>query len=144
MGVFLLSTSCNKTCSITEEDSDAGEILENVIVYPVSGYLTSNMGDSWVINESNVYSGSYNISTDGGHTREPADYSTYTILGFPLAINCDAAFIREVTINHETQTVVYTITVIDCNDGCDVIRLVENYVAVPAFPENYTVLFNQK
>jgi len=144
LSVFLLSLSCKKTCPISGEDIDSGEILKDVIVYPKSGGVTANSGGNWVYNASHTQSESLEISTDGGYTKYAVDHSQYTILGFPLSVNCDAAFIRDVTIDHENQQVIYTNTVKDCSDDCPQKRIVENFVVVPAFPENYAVIFNQK
>jgi hypothetical protein len=49
---------------------------------------------------------------------------------------------RNVVIDDANQTVTYTITVHECNQGCDELRVLENYIVVPDFPDTYMVSYN--
>lgn len=134
-------SSCKKEC-VPKEDTIAGMIVKNVILYPKSGYLTANMGTNFHIDGSSVYASEYEISNDGGKTRQPFNFSQYNILAYPMRITCNASFEREVKIDHVTGTVLYSIRAKECGSNCDEVRIVENYVVVPAFPASYFVQYD--
>lgn len=134
---FILSiTSCKKKC-IVEDDTDSGSIIADVVIYPSSGYMTSNMGGNYVITASHPYANNFEISINGS-SKTPINYSNYTLLCYPTTANCSASYDRTVTIDDTAQTVVYKILVTQCTD-CKEKRTVENYVLVPKFPASYTV-----
>lgn len=132
-------TSCKKKC-ILEAGVNAGDIIENVVIYPESGYMTTNMGGDYVIDATHPYADRFEVSFNNG-ARTAVNYSNYTILAYPLTSTCTASFDKTVTIDNTAQTVVYKIVVTQCLD-CTESRTTENYVLVPAFPETYTVLYD--
>jgi ABC-type transport system substrate-binding protein len=143
IGTALSTTSCVKKCKLTKETTDSGVIIKDAMVISEGGYQIYNMpaGD-YHINASNPYSETYEISFDAGLTKQSVNYSQYSILANPCIVKCDAAFERNVTIDDVNQIVNYTIKVTECSTTCDAEYLVENYVLVPAFPDNYTLVLD--
>jgi hypothetical protein len=139
LGVFFLSTSCKSKCNIPETDSVSGVAIEDVIIYPSSGYLTSSMGGDYEIHATDSYAENFELSWDGGQTRQSVNYAQYKILGNPVVVKCDAAVEKNVEIDHANSVVTYTVKVHECNQGCDEKRVLENYVLVPHFPDGYFV-----
>lgn len=147
--VSFLSTSCKKACNLPE-DSDSGAVVatnpaneaEIVVIYPDAGFLTDNMGGDYKIDENHLYADDFQVSFNGGATKGLVNYSQYNILGNPAAVSCDVAVDRNVVIDDANQLVTYTVTVTKCNDGCDELRGIENYVLVPDFPDTYNVIYN--
>ncbi len=136
-------TSCKK-CTFGE-DTVGGIVLEDVSVFPLSGYMTGNMGSDYHIDSSHNLASYYEISSDAGITRTAVDYNTYSILANPAIVPCEAAFDRTVTIDSINMLITYDLTIKVCKDSkCAETRSVENYVAVPAFSSaNYSVTYNQ-
>lgn len=140
--VFSFS-SCNKGCEIETVDTNSGTILENGIVYASSGGMTGSMAGQYHITGASSYATNFEMSLDGGVTRTTINYNDYSILAFPLIVNCEVAFIREVTVDNVLGTATYKIRVYQCKDPkCDDKRTVENYVLVPAIPVSYTIIYD--
>ena len=136
----LSATSCKKKCKLDTESVDKGAIIEDVVLYPTSGYMTSNMGGNYVIDASSSFADNFEVSINGSE-RTAVNYANYTILAFPVTVKCNAAYERNVEINHTTQIVSYNLTVTQCDD-CVEQRNIENYVLVETFPSTYTVDYN--
>lgn len=137
--VILGLTSCKKKC-ILEAGVNSGSIIENVVIYPESGYMTGNMGGDYVIDATHPYADGFEVSINSG-ARTAVNYTNYTILANPIKSTCAASFDRSVTIDNTAQTVVYKIVVTQCLN-CTESTFTENYVLVPAFPETYTMLYD--
>jgi hypothetical protein len=136
LGLF----SCTKKCDIPAKDSNQGEIIENVVIYPTSGSMTGNMGDDLVIDANHKYANDFQISFNNS-PRTNVNYGMYKILCCPTNVSCTASFERKVTIDHDLDKVVYSIVATYCED-CWTKVYVENYVLVPAFPDNYEVVYD--
>lgn len=132
--------SCKKKCTVDTEDVNSGSIVKDVIFYPASGYMTSNMGGNYVITASHPYADRFEVSINGAE-KTAVNYSNYTVLCYPVVANCNANYSRDVTIDNTAQTVVYKIVVTQCAN-CKEKRTTENYVLVPTFPSNYAVSFD--
>lgn len=145
LGIISLS-SCSKKCSdVTKDDANTGSVLndENTFIYPASGGMTGNMGGLYHIHGAHKYANNFKVSFDSGLSRESVDYNYYSILCYPMTVKCNASFVRDVTIDHTSGIVIYSITVTQCENGsCNEERNVENYVLVPAFPASYEVIYN--
>ena len=146
MVVSIGLTSCTKKCNIADANLDSGVIVSEdpttnipVIIYPQSGFLTSNMGGDYLINASDPYSDRYEVSFDGGYTRVPVDYSVYNLLALPMTINCNARFERSVTIDATNNVITYAVTANTCS-SCEDKYTVENYVLVPVLP-GYPIVY---
>ena len=137
--IFVL-TSCKKKCKVDNVELNSGVIRSEYVIYPISGYMTANMGGDYVIDATHPYRERYEVSLNQG-PKEPFNYTNFTILAFPVNASCNAQYDRNVTVNNATQTVTYKMTVTQCTD-CLETRYTENYVMVPAFPANYTVLYD--
>lgn len=135
-----ISTSCKKKCRVDELNNDSGEIIDSVVFYPSSGYMTSSMAGNYVVNASHPYADRYEVKIGNGD-RQAVDYSLYTILANPINATCDVAFERDVTIDNANQQVIYTVKATQCS-ACESTNYIENYVLVPAFPSNYEVIFD--
>jgi hypothetical protein len=122
------------------ENINSGWIEKNVVLYPVSSYLTNKMHGSFVVTGSSPLANSFKVSFDGGE-KQFVDYNKYVILGYPLVTSCNAQFVRDVTFNSSNQTVTYKITATECSK-CEEERLTENFVLVPKFPSNYNVVYD--
>lgn len=138
--VATLGLQACKKCVVEGDDINGGAIIQNVIVYPESGYMTLNMGGNYVIDENHNYKDRFEVSVDGGD-REPINYANYTLLALPTVANCNANYDRNVTINDTDGTVLYKIVVTQCKD-CKEERALENYVLVPSFPSSYLVTYD--
>ena len=149
IAVALLSVSCNKGCDLDQDDVSSGAVIainpgntdDVVVIYPLTGYITSDMSGDYLVNSSSQFAGSFQVSFDGGQSKAPVNYGAYSILANPVETSCDAWLERNVEFNDVNFTVTYTVTVHECNNGCDQARTLENYVLVPAVPANYTVSY---
>ncbi|TNF47484.1 MAG: hypothetical protein EP305_07715 [Bacteroidetes bacterium] len=139
---IFISTSCKK-CKVDAVDVNSGNIVEDFVLYPKSGYMTSNTGGNYVFdgtNPSPYFADKFEVSLNGG-AKVPVNWNTYTILANPIIAKCNASFERNVVIDHGAQTVTYTVKVTQC-DNCKEERMTENYVLVPKFPSTYAVNIN--
>ena len=130
--VFLSSSSCKK-CETDDADVNTGAIINDVIIYPSSGYLSSNFGGDYHIDGSHSHKNSFLVSFDGGLTKDSVDYSTYHILCLPMSIKCEASFVRDVKVDDVNNRTTYTVTAKTCS-SCEQVYTVENYVLVSALP----------
>ncbi len=140
MLLILGATSCKKKCVIEKDDVNGGSIIQDVIFYPQSGFMTSNMGGDYVIDATHKYAGDIEISISG-ELKKAVNYSNYTVLCYPVRGKCNAAYDRKVTIDNTLGTVVYKIVVTQC-ENCEETRITENYVLVPKFPSSYLVYYD--
>lgn len=138
--LILGATSCKKKCVIEKDDVNGGSIIQDVIFYPASGYMTGNMGGNYVINASHPYANKIQIGFTEGE-KVPVNYSNYTVLCYPTTAKCNASYERTVTIDNTLGTVVYKIVVTQCAN-CEETRATENYVLVPVFPSSYFVYYD--
>jgi len=63
--VVLSSTACKK-CKVDSAEVNSGAIIQGVVFYPSSGYMTSSMGGDYVIQSSDSYANNFEVSFDGG------------------------------------------------------------------------------
>lgn len=132
---IFVSTSCKK-CKVDAVDVNTGNIVEDFVLYPKSGYITEN--GVYVFDGSNPYYASkFEVSINGG-AKTPVNWNSHTVLANPVKAKCNASFERNVVIDHGAQTVTYTLKVTQC-DNCKEERYTENYVLVPKFPSTYAV-----
>lgn len=136
-----LFSGCKKKCDL-DENTATGAIKADVSIYPESGYITSSWTqDQYHITASHPKAGSFKVSTDGGMTKSDVDYNQYSILCYPMNVNCVAQFEKNVLIDDVGEVVKYTIKVKDCGK-CDQQRYVENFVAIRAIPDTYTIIYD--
>ncbi|MCH2229955.1 MAG: hypothetical protein MK105_06395 [Crocinitomicaceae bacterium] len=135
--IVLFSTSSCKKCSVAETDVNSGLIHPTAIIYPESGGIMSNLGGNYHITAASNYASSFEVSFDGGLTREAIDYSQYNVIGLPMVINCEASFNRSVTVNDNLQTTTYAVTATTCST-CEQAYNVENWVLTEVLPA-YTI-----
>jgi hypothetical protein len=147
--ILMTSVSCKKACDIPEEDTYSGSIIHEVdgkavVIYPSSGGLLDSYPNGLNINSSSaaIEQDRFEVSFDGGITRQNVDFSQYTILGYKLTTACDAAIDRSVVVDDINGFVTFTTTVTECKEGCNELRNIENYVLVPAFDPSYPVVYN--
>lgn len=140
--LLVFSTTSCKKCKLSEGNQNTGMIVENVIIYPKSGYLTDNLGSGIHITGSHGYANEFEVSFNGGATRGPVDYSQYSILSNALRVPCEASLNRDVTYNVALDFYTYELSGETCN-GCSTERLLENYVLVSAIPDGAQIVFEQ-
>lgn len=140
--ILFTSNSCKK-CDAGSGDVNTGEIIQGAIIYPRSGYLTSNY-NSWLFNAEATMGHSadfFEVSFDGGLTKVAVDYSQYSVMANAMTINCEASFVRDVSRDNLNNVVTYTVTATTCK-SCKHRRTVENYVLVNRIPTGaYTLQF---
>ncbi|XOV69159.1 MAG: hypothetical protein ACFHU9_08220 [Fluviicola sp.] len=146
--VLFLTVSCKKNCNIPEEDTFSGPIItevneQKVVIYPSSGGLLSSFPNGMHITANSPVTQQewFEVSFDGGITRQAVDFTQYNIIGYPLAVKCDAAIDRDLATNPMASSALFTMTVQECNDGCDELRTIENYILVDDSLANYTVAY---
>lgn len=139
--LFLSLSSCNK-CKIEGENVDLGQITTEVTIYPKYGYITEGLsGTINHIHGNSSVADKFEMSTDNGFTKAPFNYSDYSILAYPLTLDCNHLLTREVKIDDVNMTATYLITVTQCKSSdCSQQRYVENYVIIPAIPETYSIV----
>jgi hypothetical protein len=130
-----------KKCTVADADKNTGQIVDKVVVYPTSGYLTSNLDGNYHITGDSDFAEGFQVSFDGGITKVDVDWNTYDLLANPMLVSCKASFIREVTYNYGNNTVFYNVIANTC-ESCDPERFVENWVLVPKIPENFVVYYD--
>lgn len=137
-------SSCKKKCSIPDEDTNKAPIVQDVIIYPKSGYITTTTYGTIHVYDGSPHEDKFEISFDGGVTRKPfsAVSSQYSILGVGTQVKCDAAFTRSVDFDAMNNVVTYTVVISECDNGCDELRGIENYVLVPSIPTSYYIFFD--
>ena len=141
LSVLVIGLSSCKKCKIEGENIDSGVIVTDVAVYPAHGYITSDMTSEYHVHGNSFIADKFEMSTDNGFTRTPFNYSAYSILAYPLTLNCNHFLKREVKINDVNMTATYLITVTQCREPeCSEQRYIENFIVVPAIPETYTIL----
>lgn len=130
-------SSCKK-CTVAETDTNTGEIITTAIVYPKVGYMSEN-GNYFT--GANINADNFEVSFDGGKTKGPVDWGTYSILANPQMVNCKASFSRDVTFDDINDLVLYTVTATTC-ESCTPERYVENFILIPNVPAGYSVYFD--
>lgn len=133
-------SGCNKKCDLGE-DITSGEIKAGVSVFPESGYMTNGMGGHYLIRGSHPYANRFKISHDMGVTKSDVNYNEYSILCYPMTVNCFAQFDKSVVIDDVNEIVKFTVRVKDCGQ-CEQQRFVENYVVIRSIPETYMVIYD--
>ncbi len=139
--LLVFSTSSCKKCKLSEGEQNSGMIIQDVIIYPDSGYLTEYGGAKHVYGGSG-YEDRFEVSFDGGATREPVNYSQYSILSNAISVPCEASLNRSVTYNAALDFYTYELSGETCN-GCGTERYIENYVLVEAIPGGAVIVYEQ-
>ncbi len=139
--LFIGLYSCSKKCKIDAESVDSGAIRTDVLVFPVHGYITEDMSGDYHVNGNSYVADKFDMSTNGGQTKTPFNYSAYSILAYPMTVSCSFSLLRDVTFDDVNMVVTYKITVTECKDPkCTQERYVENFIAVPAIPSGYSIV----
>ena len=90
LSVLVLSLSSCKKCKIEGENVDSGQITTEVAVYPEHGYITEDLsGTINHIHGNSPVADKFDMSTDNGFTKSPFNYSDYSILAYPLTLDCN-------------------------------------------------------
>lgn len=142
MSVLLIGfSSCAKKCKIEKESVDSGLIVKDVSIYPAHGYITQDMSGDYHVHGGSAIADKFEMSTDEGQTRSPFNYTAYSILAYPMTLNCNFKLDRSVSVNDVAQTATYKIIATQCKEAtCAEQRFIENFIAVPAIPSSYTIL----
>ena len=143
VSAFLIGSVSCKKCTVAEEDTISGTIVPNAVVYCSQGQMTRDYSTRVFNGLDPVFANKFEISFDGGQTRVPVNYGTYTILANPMSINCKASFEKSVTRDDINSIVRYKVTATTCK-SCEQERYVENYVVVSNIPSNYNVLIEKE
>ena len=137
--LFVTFTSCKKKCNFPD-NVDSGVIVQDVIIYPNSGGMTSSMAGDFVIDGSSPYADAFEVRYSPTMGKTNVNYSQYNLMAYPMNVTCDASFERSVEIIDSLSLVRYSITVYEClSQKCNETRTIENYVLVPVLPPSYNV-----
>jgi len=140
--VMIFSTSCKK-CTLSKDDPNSGLIIGDAIIYPSSGYMSSNYYGTMHIDGVHPYSNQFEVSFDGGATRVPVNYSQYSILANAVTVDCDAAISKSVTYDSAIDVYTYSVTGESCSDcKSNGGYYLENYVLVPAIPSGAAIIYD--
>jgi hypothetical protein len=125
---------------LKNKDTLSGDIIQNAIVCPNHGIITSKMSAPYVVDSTNKYSfqNYFTVRFDEGE-KIPVDFTKYKIMCYPTDTDCSSTFDRNVTIDNAAQKVTYKITITHCDD-CEGNYTAENWVLVPIFPSDYKVV----
>ncbi len=132
--VMFAFSACNKKCKFDKQDSSTGDIVQDVIIYQQDNFG----GMKVIIRGNSSFADRFQVSFDGGVTKQNIDYNTYNLINFPTTTKCDAVFTRDVKRIDADLSLRYNITFEDC-DKCQSDVTLDNFVLVPAFPQTYTV-----
>lgn len=149
LGAALSFSSCKQKCII--DDVWIGDAIvkgygDNVVLYPKSGYMTSNFPGMYKIDANHPNAEFFQVSFDGGMTKQSVNYNKYVIFANPKTTPCNSSFTREVRVG--ASTVVYTVDyTTDCEAKCsDEMNayITENYVLVEKsmLPASYQLVTN--
>lgn len=146
--VLLSGTSCKKSCNIPEEDTFSGAIInevneQRVVIYPASGGFLSSYPNGLHVTAASSpgMQDLFEVSFDGGITRQSVDFTQYNIIGYPLTVKCDASIARDLTATPGASAV-FTMEIEECDQGCDELRTIENYILVDDSISNYNIVYN--
>ena len=132
--VIFSTTSCKK-CSVAESDVNSGLIHPTAIVY--SSINAESLEGNYHVTGISQFATDFEVSFDGGLTRQAIDYSQYNVLGLPMNINCEASFNRSVTVNDNLLITTYAISATTCS-SCEQTYTVDNWVLTETLPA-YTI-----
>lgn len=129
----LLFTGCNK-CD--PSNSAGGYVVKDAIVKVIGGEEGAHF-----ITDPSQYNVPIEMSTDGGVTYEPVDFTKYSVFSLPTTATCSAGYNRSVTLSEGAQVVTYTVSITEC-DYCEGTVSIDNWVLTSAIPGNYTPVFD--
>lgn len=137
IGLILLvfSFACSKSPKCWGDDKNKGEIIERVKLPGCFVQSTLNDGD-FIIRDSSDLAIFEDCLPEGFEI----DFEKYSMLGRQTEFQCNAKFIREVKIDHNTKEYNYSITIKECG-VCKSLGVSDNLVLVPTVPLDYSVKF---
>jgi hypothetical protein len=136
--VILISfSSCKKGCEYPSEDTLTGDIIKDAYILGLNTGGVKSV--HYVLDSNNVIE----VSFDQGYTYIPVDFSKYTVMNFPVTVGCNTHFEKDVTIDHASSKVTFTLGVNSCPD-CEEQYRQDNWVLVSKFPNNYFVEYKRK
>lgn len=138
--VMIFSTSCKK-CKLSDGNQNTGIIIEDAIIYPSSGYMSSNYYGPMHVTAIHPYANNFEVSFDGGATRVPVNYSQYSILANGLNVDCEAVINKDVTYNSTLDVYTYSVTGESCSSCKSDGYYLDNYVLVPAIPNGANIVY---
>ena len=145
VAIFALSLgSCTKCDEAEADDTFTGIINkspsgEDIYIYGYNGFM--NGGN--MITGNHEFASVFEVSFDGGVTRQAIDYNLYTVVGNPMTVNCEVSFDRSVLLNSIGNTVDYHVTATSCN-ACDEKRTISNWVLINAVPAGFSLNTTQE
>lgn len=135
--LFISFTSC-KNCKVEGDHTHDGLIVKESIVYPPSGNITHSMAGNYHIYNGGPHSnGNWQISFDGGVTKQALDFSIYSVVACPTTVKCGSIFTRSF-VQELTGEMTYTVRAETCKH-CKMTTYVENYSLVAALPASQVI-----
>lgn len=133
-------SSCKKKCDLPD-NAYLGEIESEISIFSSNSLaVDANSPDDYLITSEDEFSG-IKMSSDGGVTKTPFNYGSYSILCYPTTTTCNSSFTRNVEIDDINGIIIYTIDITQC-ETCDEGRTSDNAVVIRAVPDSYQVVFD--
>ncbi|SFT68546.1 hypothetical protein SAMN05216474_1797 [Lishizhenia tianjinensis] len=138
--LLLLLTACSKTCDLPANEN-TGLIVQDVLIN--STYLKSHLDDGEGIiirtQDMNEEYGTCTVSFDGGDTFEAINFDQYSLIGTRTSTLCSTTFLRDVQRDDVGKFVNYSITINECEEGCDFYVNTMNWALIPAVDNSYEI-----
>ena len=137
--ISILTLNSCKNCEVSHDDTNTGEIVNDVIIYANGSTMTANY-HTQLFDGVNTPADIFQVSYDGGLTKVNVDWNSHYILSMPMTVKCDTEYKRNVSTDALNGIVRYTVDAITCSK-CEEHRTVENLVLVNKFPISYSVFY---
>ena len=142
MLLFFTTISCKesyKCRKMPEQTMVMGEIMQNAMIVDL-GYRTKPKEGQIITSDSlNIFD--LVVSFDNGETKNPIDFSKYTVLGKFADGGCRAIVaLQDVTKYTELKKYIYRIKVISCGK-CTSYWQEMNWVLIPKIEDDFSVEF---
>lgn len=134
--IISFSFACSKSPKCWGDNKIKGEIIES-ISFPICSLQPGLNDGEYIIRDSSDLA----IFEDCLPDDFEIDFNEVSILGRPTGFQCKAKFIREVSIDNSNKKYIYSITIKECGT-CKSMGFTDNFVIVPAIPEDYSVSFD--
>ncbi|MDX2362152.1 MAG: hypothetical protein QNK23_15195 [Crocinitomicaceae bacterium] len=135
--IILVSSSSCKKCQ-PGDDVNIG-IIDVVGDHEVIIYRNIGLPPTpYYITGSHPSADGFQVSFDGGVTKQAINYNQYQLIGNPMTIHCEAAFDRTVTKNSLSNTINYHVVARTCSE-CEGEYVVDNWALINAV-SGYTLI----
>ncbi|MDX1445889.1 hypothetical protein [Lishizhenia sp.] len=138
--LLLFLSACSKTCDLPENEN-TGLIVEDVLIKSSNLQSPLDDGEGVIIRSQDMNEdyGNCSVSFDGGDTFQAIDFGTYSLIGTRTSTLCSTTFLRDVQKDDMGNFINYSITINECDEGCDFYVTTMNWVLIPAVDSSYEI-----